>query len=303
MNAKNPVVIPIDLNFRNVPGAIASYLIPYSHGAVLVETGPSTTLPALIQGLQANGYRPSDVTDIFLTHIHLDHAGASGWLAGQGARIHVHPLGAPHLQNPEKLLASAARIYGNQMETLWGEVLPVPAEKLSVIEDGDVVEVDGIAIKAINTPGHANHHYAYLLGDFCFSGDIGGIRVNQQRHLRLPLPPPELNLQLWRESIKRLYRTDIGKISPTHYGIFTDPDWHLAAIQRELNLVEQWLDSEMSMEVPNEQFRQDYRSWITSLALAQGFNKAEISAQEAVNPTQMSADGLYRYWTKYRAQI
>src|SRR5512143_2025441 len=166
----------LDLNFLELAGTIAVYLIPHPHGAVLVESGPGSTLHNLKAGLESHGLKPSDISDVLLTHIHLDHAGSAGWWARQGARIHVHPVGAPHLLDPEKLLASAQRIYGDQMDRLWGEFLPVPDDRLVIIQDGDEVEIDGLCFKALDTPGHANHHYAYLFGDVCFTGDIGGIR-------------------------------------------------------------------------------------------------------------------------------
>ena len=109
-------VITLDLNFQGRAHAIASYLIPYADGAILIESGPGSTLAGLQAGLEAHGYSPRDVTHVLLTHIHLDHAGAAGWLARQGAQIYVHPVGAPHMLHPEKLLASAARIYGDRME-------------------------------------------------------------------------------------------------------------------------------------------------------------------------------------------
>ena len=194
----------LDLKFRGFSGAIAAYLIPHSQGAVLVECGPGSTSMALEAGLQGIGLKVSDISDVLLTHIHLDHAGAAGWLARHGARIHVHPVGAPHLLNPEKLLASAARIYGDNMHTLWGEFLPVPEEQLTVHEDGEVIEIEGLRFRALDTPGHAFHHYAYIYQEVCFSGDIGGVRVGGARHVRLPMPPPEFNLELWRESVRRL---------------------------------------------------------------------------------------------------
>ena len=121
----------LDLNFCGFAGAIAAYLISHAHGAVLVECGPGSTVAALWKRrCSGMGLKTGDITDVLLTHIHLDHAGAAGWLARQGARIHVHPVGAPHLINPEKLLASASRIYGDSMQTLWGDFLPVPEDHL-----------------------------------------------------------------------------------------------------------------------------------------------------------------------------
>ncbi len=119
-------IITLDLNFQGNAGIIAAYLIPHAHGAVLIESGPGSTIPALIKALAKHGFSPNDITDVLLTHIHLDHAGAAGWLAQQGARIHVHEIGAPHMINPAKLLASARRIYLENMERLWGEDRETP---------------------------------------------------------------------------------------------------------------------------------------------------------------------------------
>src|SRR5262245_44423163 len=124
-------------------GIIAVYLIPHANGALLVDCGPGSALPVVLQGLRAHGVEPSDVTDVLLTHIHLDHAGSAGWWSQQGARVHVHPVGAPHLLNPEKLLASAQRIYGDDMGRLWGDFLAVPRERLIEHADNDVIEIGG----------------------------------------------------------------------------------------------------------------------------------------------------------------
>src|SRR6185503_1212923 len=181
----SPSVITLDLNFQGRPHAIAAYLIrhPKGDGAVLIESGPGSTLAALEAGLAEEGLSPRNLTHVLLTHIHLDHAGAAGWLAQQGAEIIVHPVGAPHMLNPEKLLASATRIYGDRMQSLWGEFLPVPENKLRVVEDGEEIVIDELRFTPINTPGHAGHHYAYLFRskdhteDICFSGDVGGVRI------------------------------------------------------------------------------------------------------------------------------
>ena len=135
----------VDLNFHGASGSIAVYLIPHSHGAVLVECGPGSSIPNLLSGIAALGLQPSQITDVLLTHIHLDHGGSAGWWARQGARIHVHPVGAPHLVNPEKLLTSAGRIYRQLMQTLWGDFLPVPEDKLVIHQDNEAFEVEGAA--------------------------------------------------------------------------------------------------------------------------------------------------------------
>lgn len=295
----------LDLNFMGIVGTIAVYMLPHKNGVILIECGPGSTIPGLKSALQAHGYTEKDVTDVFLTHIHLDHAGAAGWMARQGARIHFHPAGAPHLLQPEKLLASAARIYGSMMETLWGEFLPVPADRLVVLQDREQLEIEGIVLQAIDTPGHANHHFAYLCEDTCFCGDIGGVRLQGSRHLRLPMPPPEFNLESWRASVGKL-KTEYKKgrfsrIAPTHFGIHTDPDWHLPALKRVLDEVEAWIEkimpSDPSLDVLNDYFL----DWVRKKAQSDGMDSTSTNGYEAANPSWMSAAGIQRYWRKNRA--
>jgi glyoxylase-like metal-dependent hydrolase (beta-lactamase superfamily II) len=294
----------IDLNFLNLPGAIAAYLVPHPHGAFLVECGPGSTLPALQSGLRAHGLSPADITGVLLTHIHLDHAGAAGWLARQGAHIYVHPNGAPHLINPEKLLASAARIYGEKMDALWGEFLPVPERQLTVLQDGDQVEMGGLCFRAIDTPGHANHHYAYRLDDTLFTGDVGGVRLAGLPYLRLPMPPPEFHIENWRRSLERLRKEYAGgrleRIAPTHFGIYTDPGWHLSAVAQALDEVETWMERVLPTSPPIEALRQQFTAWNAANLQAQGLDSLTLSAHEAANPSFMSADGIHRYWNKFR---
>jgi len=137
----------IDLQYRGVSRVIASYLIVGPEGPVLVETGPGSTLETLLAGLNDHGVAPADIRHVFVTHIHLDHAGAAGWWAGQGATVYVHPFGAPHLIDPSKLIASATRIYKDEMETLWGEILPAPPDNVMAIQDGQVIPDGEVAVK------------------------------------------------------------------------------------------------------------------------------------------------------------
>ena len=294
----------LDLNFRGFTGAIAAYLIPHSHGAVLVECGPGSTSGALESSLQAYGLQVGDISDVLLTHIHLDHAGAAGWLARQGARIHVHPVGAPHLLNPDKLLNSAARIYGDSMHNLWGDFLAVPEERLVIHEDEEIIEIKGLRFRALDTPGHAYHHYAYIYQDVCFSGDIGGVRVGGARHVRLPMPPPEFNLELWRESIQKLQAEyahgAFRQIAPTHYGIFDDPGWHLKAVEQALDDVQGWILEVMPANPSTDELRDLFIQWTEERSLQYGLAPGLLGPFEAANPSWMSAYGIHRYWHKVR---
>jgi len=300
----NNTIHTIDLNFMGIPGTIASYLILHSGGGILVECGPGSTIEALEAGLVEYGLSVNDITDLLLTHIHLDHAGAAGWLARQGVNVYVHPVGAPHLQDPEKLLKSASRIYGDLMDTLWGEFLPVPAERLIVPEDGDVIEINGRRFRALDTPGHANHHYVYIYDDVCFSGDVGGVRLTGINHLRVPMPPPEFNLEKWADSLSLLKdeyaKGSFSRIAPTHFGIFDDTDWHLSSLEIALNEIGDWIERVMPCDPPIENLNDQFLAWTHQRSLDDGLTEDKIAAYEAANPSWMSSYGIQRYWRKYR---
>ena len=142
-----PVIHTIDLHYLGIPKAIAAYVVIGPDGPVLVEAGPSSTLTHLVDGLAALSLKPGDIRHALVTHIHLDHAGAAGHLARNGTRIWVHEFGAPHLVDPSKLIASATRIYGSQMDRLWGPIVPVPPELISPVRDGDLIEVGGLRVR------------------------------------------------------------------------------------------------------------------------------------------------------------
>ena len=295
-------VVTLDLNFQGRPHAIAAYLIRSSESVVLIESGPGSTLPSLETGLANEGLSPRDVTHVLLTHIHLDHAGAAGWLAQQSAEIYVHPVGAPHLLNPEKLLASAARIYGDRMQSLWGEFLPVPEDKLKVAEDAEEIVVGNLKFVPINTPGHAEHHYAYIFEDWCFSGDVGGVRIPGYPYLRVPMPPPELHLERWHESIARLRKEKFARIAPTHFGIYDDPEWQLREVEKGLDSADRWLEQTMSEDssIDIDALRQSFTEWMTEEAVQMGLSEDVMDAYTLANPPGMSADGLLRYWRKVK---
>jgi glyoxylase-like metal-dependent hydrolase (beta-lactamase superfamily II) len=296
-------VITLDLNFQGRPKTIASYLIRYGDAVVLIESGPGSTRAALEAGLAQEGLSPRDITHVLLTHIHLDHAGAAGWLAHQGAEIYVHPVGAPHMLNPEKLIASATRIYGDKMETLWGEFLPVPEEKLHIPQDAQEIVIGNLSFLPINTPGHAEHHYAYLVEDVCFTGDVGGVRIPGYQYLRIPMVPPELHLERWRASMRRLRQEKFARIAPTHFGVFDDPEWHLREVESAIDDVERWMEDVMPSDPSIEELRQLF----TERALADneklGLSEEVVNAYQLANPPGMSADGLMRYWKKVRNAV
>jgi glyoxylase-like metal-dependent hydrolase (beta-lactamase superfamily II) len=276
-------------------------LVPYSNGAILIETGPCTTINSLVAGINNLGYKVQNITDVFLTHIHLDHAGAAGWWAQHSAQIHVHENGAPHLMNPEKLLASARRLYGDMMDSLWGEFIPIHEDHLSIMHDQEVIQIGALSIRALDVPGHANHHLAYLIGDACFCGDIGGIRLSSHQYISIPMPPPDFHLEKWRESIHNIQQVHPNRIIPTHFGIFSDAEWHLQAVLDELDELENWMEERLLLNPSLEGFRQQFIEFEQMRAIKCGVEKAVFVGQQIANPSFMSADGILRYWHKYRS--
>ncbi len=298
----HPEIFTLDLNFLNCPNAIASYLIPHQDGLTLIESGPGSTQDELDRNLQELGFRIEEITHVLLTHIHLDHAGAAGWLAKQsGAKVYVHQRGAPHLLDPSKLLASATRIYQDKMDILWGDFLPVPEEQLVILEDGMEIQVGSYTFRALDTPGHANHHMAFILDEICFSGDVGGVRIASadERHLRIPMPPPEFHPPKWRESVTKLKMEKITRIAPTHFGFFDDVEWHLDSVLNELDAAEEWMQMIMPREYSIEDLRKEFLNWAKNRSLKLGVGKVTLDAFEKANPSGMSAYGMKRYWDKY----
>ncbi len=220
----------IDLGFAGQDGVIAAYLLAGDDDLALVDTGPSSTLPTLRAGIRAAGFDLSAITHVLVSHIHLDHSGAVGVLAREAPHLTawVHPLGAPHLIDPARLVASAGRLYGDRMDELWGEIAPLAAERTRVLADGEPVAIAGRAVTAIFSPGHASHHVAYWDADSgtLFTGDVGGVRIQGTTYVCPPTPPPDLDPDAWRTSVERLRALDVRRLCPTHFGAFDDVAAH-----------------------------------------------------------------------------
>ena len=232
----------LDLNFMGYSELIAVFLIPCPEGGfVLFETGPASTLETLESEVAGAGFQLEDLKGIFLTHVHLDHSAGAGSLAVRtGAPVFVHPKGELHLVDPsEKLLPSAKRLYGDMMTPLWGTVEPVPKELVVVVQDGDTVEIDGLEIVAHHTPGHAVHHIAWQIGRAVVTGDVGGIRFPGASHVLPPMPPPDIDVDLWMLSLERIRAIEPEMLLLTHFGAFDDVERHLDELEGRLS---RWLE-------------------------------------------------------------
>lgn len=217
-------VLQLDTMHQGNPGTIAVYAVPLPRGGfALVESGPGSTRAAVLAGLREAGLDPADLRYVLLTHIHLDHAAATGSLAaGTDARVLVHAVGAPHLVDPSRLMASALRIYGDALESLWGTMTPVAASAVTAVEGGEELDVGGLKVRVVATPGHATHHVSYLFEDgTLFTGDSAGVRLPGADLLRPALPPPDLDLEAWEASVERMLESRPERLVLTHFGPVT----------------------------------------------------------------------------------
>ena len=312
----------LDTHFQGMTGVTAVYLVSGPEGPVLIETGPGSTLPAVLDELAAHGLRPADIRHVLLTHIHLDHAGAAGWWAQQGAQIHVHYAGAPHLIDPGRLLKSATRIYGERMDRLWGEIRPAPAERVTALRDGDVVHAAGLVFTAMETTGHAIHHHSYRLhhgsAEVAFTGDAAGVSLQYAGHPELPpvidvpAPPPEFDLEAWLATIDRLDAAGFDRLYLTHFGPVADAHGHLSALRtllvdsvaflaarvREPSQGRPASERSAAHQPDRTELLEDYITWNRERVAALGLPAAAVAGYELANPLFMSVDGIMRYLGK-----
>lgn len=289
----------IDLGFQGRAGVIAAYLLTDGREAALIETGPSSCLPNLLEGVRRAGFSMEMITTILVTHIHLDHAGAAGVLAraNPNVKVHVHPFGASHLADPVKLISSAGRIYGGRMETLWGEIAPVPRAQIVELVDGETLKVAGRKLEALFTPGHAWHHAAFVDVNegAAFTGDVAGIRMTGTDYVCAPTPPPDLDEAAWRESIAKLKATHVRRLYLTHFGAYDDAPRQLDAV---LDSLAQFLaigDRLVSGETDQAALTEALHT-----AMSAGIGDVPAGILENLEwstPSYMAALGLTRYFS------
>ncbi len=227
----------VDLLHQGSPGVIGTGVLETEAGIALVDPGPEACLDALRDGLAALGRSLDDVRAVLLTHIHLDHATAAGAVvrAVPDALVHVHPAGARHMIDPARLLASAERLYGDAMATLWGEFVPVPAAAIREAGEGDEIVLGERRLQVAYVPGHAKHHVAYYeeAAKTAWLGDVGGIRIGGGPAMPVT-PPPDIDPALWTASMRRVLDWSPERIVPTHFGAYEDARSHFAQLENEL---------------------------------------------------------------------
>ena len=285
----------IDLNFLGHSDTIASFLVESTDGLVLVESGPYSTYANLTKVLAEMGASTKDVRHVLLTHIHLDHAGAAWAFAKQGAQVYVHPRGYKHLADPARLWASAKRIYQDEMEFLWGDMQPIDEKLLHAIDDSKDLKIGNQVFTAWHTPGHAVHHIAWQLGDGIFTGDVGGVKIGENI-VAPPCPPPDINIEDWKNSIQKLLELKPKSIYLTHFGEVTGVESHLAELEERLDKWVAWIFPYYQKGTPAEEIVPLFQAFSIEEMKASGVNEADIQRYLKANPPWMSVWGLLRYF-------
>ena len=290
-----------DLNFLGQPRVIATAVLEDAGGAALVDPGPSTCLDALRSSLREQGIATADVRTILLTHIHLDHAGATGTLVRENPDItvYVHEAGAPHMVDPAKLLHSAGRLYGDDMDRLWGEFLPVPEGNVHVLAGGERLAVGDRQLEVAYTPGHASHHISFFdrASGVAFVGDTAGVRVGPERFALPPTPPPDIDLDTWKASLRRIADWQADTLFVTHFGPHEDAADQLAGMSEHLDGLAALARAVIEEDVPAEE-RADRFVADTRRYLRRHMSEEQAALYDMAAPFSMCWLGLARYWKK-----
>ncbi len=290
----------IDLKFFT-PQTIAAYLVESDSELALIESGPDSVFNNLLSGIHDLGFDPRNIRKVLVTHVHLDHAGAAWHFGEMGATVFVHQNGARHLADPAKLLASAGKIYMNRMDELWGTMKAIPEARLHPTQDGEEIEVGNTKIRVLDTQGHASHHNSYLIEGSIFTGDVGGVRIKGGPVLP-PTPAPDINVEVWLESIEKIRKARPAAIYPTHFGRSTDVERYLGELQDRLLRWTDWIGEKLRENKGDSAISSEFESYILADLKQSGTNPDLIEEYKNADPFWMNAPGLIRYWNKYRLQ-
>jgi glyoxylase-like metal-dependent hydrolase (beta-lactamase superfamily II) len=290
----------IDLQFQGRRQVIATGLALGHGGAAIIDPGPTSCLETLELGLQARGVRWADVTHVLLTHVHLDHAGATGTIvrANPHIRVVVHERGARHMADPARLIDSATRIYGDRMETLWGEFAPVPGPSLLAVQGGERVEAGGRVFDVAYTPGHASHHVSYFdpSSGVAFVGDTAGVCI-EGGYVLPPTPPPDIDLELWATSVERILAWSPSTLMLTHFGPSTSVRPHLGALMENLRTTADLALSLLKASGTDEDRRAAFADHLRQV-LRGRMPEAQVASYVVAAAYEHQFNGLARYWQK-----
>lgn len=299
MSDLNSKVTTIDLNFHGQPKSIAAFLLDAPAGPILFETGPHSTIEHLESGIRAAGFAPEEIKQVFITHIHLDHAGAAWTFAERGAQIYLHPLGASHMIDPSRLITSAKKIYGDLMDALWGELKPIPEDCLTNVNDGESIEIGETVVTAHHSPGHAKHHIAWQVDNVAFVGDVAGISIDGGPVVP-PCPPPDIDIQLWVTSIEKLIKiVEIDTYYLGHFGKISEVRAHMQELISSLHAHANFIEPFFRAGKKPEEVMSDFQDFSKEYLISKGLPERAAQTYEVANPAYMGVYGLMRYWRKF----
>ena len=294
----------LDLNFLGVPEIIATAVLHDASGVALIDPGPSTTRDRLKETLRQKGISIGDVRQILLTHIHLDHAGVTGTLLRENPAIEVfvHERGAPHMIDPTKLLASAGRLYGADMDRLWGDFVAVPADCVRILKGGERIVAGGRDLHVAYTPGHASHHVSYFDASsrVAFVGDTAGIRRTNRDYIMPPTPPPDIDLDAWRVSEDRILSWEPDTLFLTHFGPFHGARTHFQDMFTRLEAWSAIVRRLLADQSLDEAGRQQAFVDEALLDLKRKVGEPQAEQYSRAGRLDYSWQGLARYWGKKR---
>ena len=284
-------VLEIDTLLGGWSRVTAGYLIE-GPAPVLIETGSQTSVPSLLAALKAHGVSPNDLAGVAVTHIHLDHAGGVGDVARAfpKATVYVHQRGARHLADPTRLVQSAATVYGDLLDTLYGRLDATPSERIHVLEDGEKVDVgEGRTLTTIDSPGHAKHHLALhdSTSGIIFAGDAVGVRLPDAGVLRPATPPADFDLQQALHSLGKFRDRRPSGIALAHYGLVPDPNEILAEAEQTLT---QWAEVAQKAWRAGEDMTAALESHFASDLT--GLDEGQREKLETLNGVHSNAAGL-----------
>jgi glyoxylase-like metal-dependent hydrolase (beta-lactamase superfamily II) len=291
----------LDLNWLGHPKSIATALLRSEGFNALIDPGPGSTLATLREQLAIHRLRVPDLHAVLLTHIHLDHAGATGALIQENPAlpVYVHAKGAAHMADPSKLLSSAERLYGQEMQRLFGDFLPVPEANLHILEGGETLSLSSRELRVIYTPGHASHHVTYfdLSEKVAFVGDTAGICVNGHPFILPATPPPDISLELWTASLDTLVQLRPLRLFLTHFGFSDQPERHLMNYRERLLHWGQ-LSAEILAREPDQAKATHSFAKAVAAEAADSLTPDELSHYVFNGALQLSWRGLERYHRK-----
>jgi glyoxylase-like metal-dependent hydrolase (beta-lactamase superfamily II) len=271
---------------------------------LMVDSGPESVFDSVVEGVRKLGFQPASVRHLLASHIHLDHTGGAWrWAKEYGTTIYAHPRGVPHLVDPAKLVGSAARIYGDKMNLLWGSAGTIPEDHVVPLEDGAELRFGSQQFRVLHTPGHAQHHNAYWLESerTIFAGDVAGVLIRGGPVIP-PFPPPDIHLEIWKESLDKIRALRPDSLHISHFGKIGAPLPTLDALERRLFSWADWMKDRLLEGKSEAEIVPEFEKFTVQELLSNGTPNSNLLTYEQADPASMSVAGLTRYWRKFHPE-